>query len=107
MPITVPSRELQVGLLGLESECLKTRAMLISCKTLRSPFVLVENCILHQPGSIISYNYIPKRTWVQEERHFSFSTRNFATLRRSGTTVAEYERVRQEYEALLRSPKRS
>ena len=32
MPITVPSRELQVGLSGLESECLKTRAMLRSCK---------------------------------------------------------------------------
>ena len=32
MPITVPSRELQVGLSGLESECLKNRAMLRSCK---------------------------------------------------------------------------
>jgi hypothetical protein len=32
MPITVSLRELQGGLLGLGSECLKTRAMLRSCK---------------------------------------------------------------------------
>jgi hypothetical protein len=44
MPIIVPSRELQVGLSGLESECLKTRAMLRSCKILVSK--LMEKVLL-------------------------------------------------------------